>query len=174
MSENVIDLTQASSPLGDIPPEKDSNLMLLKSTILATPLHRLRGVLAEVCERLPEAAVLVKNALIVQREPPKIIREEPARINTPMTRIPRSSEDGSDESDQESETEELEEESEIEDTESEDSSFEDPWSAAVAINGKKMRSRYAICKHCNEEFDVTQNEKGDCEWHAGQSTRMVP
>lgn len=32
---------------------------------------------------------------------------------------------------------------------------------------KRMRSRYAMCVQCNEEFDLTDNRKGDCEWHEG-------
>ncbi len=30
---------------------------------------------------------------------------------------------------------------------------------------KRPRPRYAICKHCDEEFDVTSNGDDSCAWH---------
>ena len=33
---------------------------------------------------------------------------------------------------------------------------------------KRLRSRYATCKHCSEEFDVTDNTELECIWHDGK------
>ncbi|KAB2574449.1 hypothetical protein BFW01_g4188 [Lasiodiplodia theobromae] len=32
---------------------------------------------------------------------------------------------------------------------------------------KRQRSRYATCKTCNQEFDVTKNDDGSCKSHDG-------
>jgi hypothetical protein len=37
----------------------------------------------------------------------------------------------------------------------------------IVIEDEEMTPRYAKCDHCDEEFDVTENEKGDCIWHPG-------
>jgi hypothetical protein len=31
----------------------------------------------------------------------------------------------------------------------------------------QKRSRYAICEQCDQEFDVSTNKDGDCQWHDG-------
>jgi len=30
-----------------------------------------------------------------------------------------------------------------------------------------MRPRFATCRHCEEEFDVTENSDRACRWHKG-------
>ncbi|KAL8883586.1 MAG: hypothetical protein Q9192_007091, partial [Flavoplaca navasiana] len=30
---------------------------------------------------------------------------------------------------------------------------------------KRQRPRYAMCKNCNEEFNITQNDRGGCVYH---------
>ena len=32
---------------------------------------------------------------------------------------------------------------------------------------KRLRSRYAQCVNCKEEFDAVYNDPGDCVWHEG-------
>jgi len=32
---------------------------------------------------------------------------------------------------------------------------------------KRMRPRFATCRHCEEEFDVTENSDRACRWHKG-------
>lgn len=32
---------------------------------------------------------------------------------------------------------------------------------------KRFRVRFATCKNCSEEYDVSCNSKGDCIWHEG-------
>lgn len=37
-----------------------------------------------------------------------------------------------------------------------------------AFNGyKRLRSRFAICGNCNQEFDVTDNGEENYVWHDG-------
>ncbi|KAF8847874.1 hypothetical protein BDZ45DRAFT_606751 [Acephala macrosclerotiorum] len=38
---------------------------------------------------------------------------------------------------------------------------------SIAIEDDEFAPRFAKCEHCEEEFDVTNNEKGDCLWHTG-------
>lgn len=33
---------------------------------------------------------------------------------------------------------------------------------------KRLRSRFATCTNCSEEFDVTDNGKDSCVWHPGE------
>ena len=43
-------------------------------------------------------------------------------------------------------------------------------SATAMLTGKKrLRSKYAVCSNCEEEFDVTQNGKKACRWHDGMN-----
>jgi hypothetical protein len=39
----------------------------------------------------------------------------------------------------------------------------------IVIDDEETTSRFAKCDHCGEEFDITENEKGDCIWHPGLS-----
>lgn len=48
--------------------------------------------------------------------------------------------------------------------------IESSHSATAILNGKKrLRSKYAVCSNCKEEFDVTQNGKKACRWHDGMN-----
>ena len=38
----------------------------------------------------------------------------------------------------------------------------------ISIADDELTSKFAKCDHCEEEFDVTINEKGDCRWHTGE------
>lgn len=40
------------------------------------------------------------------------------------------------------------------------------WKAVHKL--KRQRPRYAICRNCNEEFDITQNDRGGCVYHPGK------
>jgi hypothetical protein len=35
----------------------------------------------------------------------------------------------------------------------------------------RKRCRYAICDQCEQEFDVSINKDGDCQWHKGMLHR---
>jgi hypothetical protein len=37
----------------------------------------------------------------------------------------------------------------------------------IALGDDEYTARMATCKNCDEEFDVTSNERGDCTWHPG-------
>lgn len=39
--------------------------------------------------------------------------------------------------------------------------------AKASAGTKRLRSRYAKCVNCDQEFDATSNEPGDCLWHEG-------
>lgn len=39
----------------------------------------------------------------------------------------------------------------------------------VVEPSRKRQKRYDMCRQCNEDFDVTKNEKNDCRWHPGES-----
>ncbi len=39
----------------------------------------------------------------------------------------------------------------------------------TAQGRKRLRPRYATCRNCEEEFDVTQNGSEDCVYHPGKS-----
>jgi hypothetical protein len=41
---------------------------------------------------------------------------------------------------------------------------------SLALGDEEMTPRFVKCKNCDEEFDVTVNERGNCVWHEG----MVP
>lgn len=32
---------------------------------------------------------------------------------------------------------------------------------------KRYRGKFAVCDNCEEEYDVSNNHKGDCLWHDG-------
>ncbi|MCJ1243335.1 hypothetical protein MMC30_000532 [Trapelia coarctata] len=40
--------------------------------------------------------------------------------------------------------------------------------AKASAGVKRLRSRYARCVNCEEEFDTTYNEPGNCVWHEGE------
>ena len=40
----------------------------------------------------------------------------------------------------------------------------------LTLGDEEMTPRFVKCENCEEEFDVTVNERGDCVWHEG----MVP
>jgi hypothetical protein len=40
---------------------------------------------------------------------------------------------------------------------------EQPTASATGVK----RQRYAMCEHCKEEFDVTENDEDDCQYHDG-------
>jgi hypothetical protein len=37
----------------------------------------------------------------------------------------------------------------------------------VVISDEDFTARTVKCENCNERFDVTENERGDCLWHSG-------
>jgi hypothetical protein len=37
----------------------------------------------------------------------------------------------------------------------------------ISIGDEEYTARMVTCENCNQEFDVTLNYRGDCEWHPG-------
>jgi len=40
--------------------------------------------------------------------------------------------------------------------------------ATANIGFPKMFPRFSTCQNCKDEFDTTENERGDCVWHWGE------
>ena len=41
--------------------------------------------------------------------------------------------------------------------------------APISGRGNRKRKAYETCVHCDEEYQVTKNEEGDCIYHPGMS-----
>jgi hypothetical protein len=80
--------------------------------------------------------------------------------------------DSEDASGAESEEEGEEEESASDSDAREDGDSGRKETKPIAIRNDEMTPRYANCENCNEEFDVTLNERGDCVWHSGKWLRF--
>jgi hypothetical protein len=37
----------------------------------------------------------------------------------------------------------------------------------ISIGDEELTPRFVTCVNCNEEFDISANEKGECAWHPG-------
>jgi hypothetical protein len=44
----------------------------------------------------------------------------------------------------------------------------------IPIADEELTSRHAKCLNCDEEFDVTNNQRGACFWHTGENTILSP
>ena len=67
----------------------------------------------------------------------------------------------------ESEESELESESESDTSDKSDSDRESKKRKPIAIGNEEYTARMTMCENCNEEFNVTLNDRGDCMWHPG-------
>jgi hypothetical protein len=38
----------------------------------------------------------------------------------------------------------------------------------IMVGDDELTARYAKCMNCEERFDVTMIERGDCKWHCGK------
>lgn len=96
---------------------------------------------------------------------------------TPRTaRLERSSSDSDsgdagDEEDEEEDDEDEDEDKNVDREEYESPEEHDDTTTiipeGVSVVPKRLRPRSATCKHCSEEFDVTNNGPEDCTWHDG-------
>jgi len=59
------------------------------------------------------------------------------------------------------------EDREEDEEESEESEMEESPIRPISLGDENLTPRYVKCVHCNGEFDVTKNDKGDCVWHPG-------
>jgi hypothetical protein len=90
----------------------------------------------------------------------------------PGKEVVRYHADTDSEDDQNSENESSEEEEEEEEEEDNDSNSEEDREPRkklkpIAAADDEMVPRNAKCINCNEDFDVTCNDRGDCRWHTG-------
>lgn len=167
MPPTIIDLTQASSP-APAEPEIPSVAVLLKNAIAEAQSSRVRSILVAICDTSPEAARIAANHLLVSEDNIRYL----------------SAEETSEEEEQEEDNEDDEDDAGgRSDRNDEGSSHDDTnksrketsggsHTKGLAVNDvKRMRTRYAMCVNCNEEFEVADNVMGSCCWHDGEVAR---
>lgn len=174
MPPTIVDLT-ASSPVATSESEETPVKVSLKTAIVNAQPERVRATLQEICNASPEAFQIAQNLLLVP--------EEHVKHKT----INRSNriEDDTDQDEDEDEQDDNESSDDEDDSEgSDDASREDGGddeengedhprifpngSTVIQTNGvKRLRSKFATCTHCSEEFDVADNGKDSCVWHPG-------
>jgi len=153
MSEPIIDLTESSPPpveQGRIPTAK----ALLQSAIDTAQPARLRETLQAICNSSADAAHIASILLLVPENQAMKMGHR------------KASEESSDEDEDDSEETSDENSDESEDEDEAKNGTEDI--EAASTNLKRLRPRYAICEHCSEEFDVTDNGKKACSYHDGR------
>ncbi|TVY39472.1 hypothetical protein LOCC1_G005421 [Lachnellula occidentalis] len=138
---------------------------LLPASHLSAPLvealnkasaNRLRDLLMMVCRQHPAAKALVEREFLVPKR--EVV---PYHANT-------ESEDGNSESEEETESDSENESVEENAQHQVIARYIAPASTSVkrkaeASMDNELFPRFAKCENCNEEFDVTKNERGDCE-----------
>lgn len=179
MPPTIIDLTEASSP-APAEPEIVPVEVLLKQAIDKAQPSRLRNTLVAICDGSPEAARIAGSLLLVPEKGVRYLSAEES-----------SEEEEDDEEDEEEDEHEEDEQEEDHDrdmsarTNGNDKSFSNDetekgrketsgsnHAMELAANDlKRMRTRYAMCENCAEEFDVADNLKGYCCWHDGEIAR---
>jgi hypothetical protein len=62
------------------------------------------------------------------------------------------------------------EDDELSELESEEDEDEEEASGLkpIAVRDEEKTAKFANCMNCEEEFDVTANDRGDCIWHSGE------
>ena len=154
MAASIIDLTEENSPAVDRPtPAPEHRLHRLQHALAVAQPERLRQTLLDLCSKCPDIAEKASALLLVAEDEAVSIHE-------------------SDEESNRSDVEDGGTDSEASVTEP-SSAIADEAPLVQASNGnKRLRPRYAVCINCDEEFDVTCNEKGDCTWHNGNALPM--
>lgn len=167
MPPTIIDLTQASSP-APIAPEIIPVAVLLKQAIADAQPIRLRSTLVAICDTSPEAARIAASLLLVSEEKIRYLSAEESSEEEEQEEedededegeedVGRRS-DGNDEASSHNET----------DKRAKENSRSNHAMGLAANDLKRMRTRYAMCENCDEEFDVAYNSMGDCSWHEGK------
>ena len=145
MPRTVVDLAAA-----DQSPVATPNIKLKKDILLdaiyAVNKQRLCSVLMGICDKNPMAFQLTEKLLLIPEE--KVMRKVVDKKNMVYDETDEE-EDKGDEESEESVTNERR--------------------CGIRVSFKRMRSRYAMCENCSEEYDVTANFGGDCMWHPGKS-----
>lgn len=167
MPSTVVDLT-ATSPSPAPGAESTPLKAILHSAINRAQPSRLRVILQQICDNNVNAAQMAEELLLASEE--EATRKMVDRKN--------KSADYDETDEEEDDDEEESEESDKDEDDSEDDGEDNDGSdvkanktkglfAPPAPNVKRLRSRYATCANCSEEFDVTFNSREDCIWHPG-------
>ena len=171
MSPTIVDLTVSTPAVTGFTEEPREEEVLKSAIQLAQP-ERLRATLREICNSSPEAFRIARDLLLVPEEQVK---------HKTIDRRNRVDEDDEDEDEEDSsESSDSEDDSNISDDANGEEKAEDegddnkehrPRVVSVAVvqtNGvKRLRSKFATCLNCSDEFDVTNNGKYSCVWHPG-------
>lgn len=164
MSYAIVDLT-GSSPLAT------DDLICTPALVTAidtAQLDRLRVTLKAVCNSSVEASVIARKLLLVQK---KTSRGAHLAGSPPDN----DNEDESENEDADGGSEE--DEADDQDREAYESTEKYDNATILTQNGdvvapKRLKSRYATCEHCSEEFDVTDNGNNECVWHDGTTKSL--
>lgn len=144
----------------------------LRAIIDAATIHRLREVLIAICTESTAGRDIVSKKLVLGEED-----------STDYTKSSEEEDEDKDEDDEEDEGEDenaipealrqerLRLKKEVQELRHEAQLQKERLQAAKPQK-KRPRPRYAICEHCNEEFDVTFNEPEDCMWHDGTGQQL--
>ncbi|CZR59438.1 uncharacterized protein PAC_09330 [Phialocephala subalpina] len=132
--------------IGRAAPPKSVVSDALRDAVDTLPETRLRALIVRYCESMADLRGALERECLVQGK--DIVRYH---ANT-------ESEDAED--DESLETEEGSDDDDTPTRNKKEKKF-------IAKADDELAPRFAKCEHCDEEFDVTNNEKGDCLWHTG-------
>ena len=168
MPVEFVDLTQ--SPVVRTPPkvEKIDPAAVLERAIDNVSKDTLRRVVKTLCRTQPLAARFLEDQLLASG--PAIKDYE--NVSTDE----ESEEDEEDEEDEEEQG--TDEDNEKDDGEEEAKPSKTTQNSkgqplAQVAGQKRMRSRFATCEQCEEEFDITENHREACEWHPGKQKLFI-
>ena len=155
MSHNIVDLSASSPPSV----AEQQSFIALSTAIDTARLDRLRVTLRAICNSSVDASNIARDILLVPTETVQCARQRKRLREECANETETEDEDGDDEDDDD------------DDPDSDQSPQEDRELGAVTSGKsepKTMRSRYATCEHCSEEYDVTENKAKACIWHDGK------
>jgi hypothetical protein len=117
-----------------------NDLAQLNTAIVRVSKEVLISLLWKICEENPSAREFVKDNLFVDEN------------EVPQPGSPRESYDSGD----------------SDASDDDDNEKENTNSVPATTTGpKRLRTRYARCTNCKEEFDVSENTKKSCSYHPG-------
>lgn len=142
-------------------------------------IDRLRTVLMDLMVKNGQMAVdWVGEALLIEEEAVKPFKEGDDDLGDSDLEISEGSDEESDEESDENDNADDEESEEEKSDQGGTPTTSKPKSSApttadASAGAKRMRSRYAHCINCEEEFDTTLNAPGLCVWHEGNSSAFL-
>ena len=173
MSPTIVDMTALNPALvtgvTDEPPEEE----VLKTAIQIAQPERLRVTLQHICNSSPDAFQIARSLLLV---PEKQVKH---RTIDRRNRIgddadeDEDEEDSSEASDNEDDSENSDDASGEEEEEEEEVEEDNGVTVPQTKGVKRLRSKFATCINCSDEFDVTDNGKYSCTWHPGIYLRLL-